>query len=693
MSKRSRGPADFQVSESDYHEDGPMAGEPKRERPPRLGRMPKREGNVYGFPELEAARAAVMGRSTGRKMIGDSALPGDVPDDGGGLGSDQHLKGHRLPVVAASRAIPHTSDIWARMVGAGEVVAPPYDPWLLVCAAEESDALMDMIDAMATNIAGFGTALDPQFDTRDEDEQPIDPPPGAEDERAELELFLASCNLKLGLEGVLDHADRDVETTGSGYLEALRDVEGRVAQLEHLPSFTMRLGRLSQPQLVDVPFRHPTTGDLVILPRFQRFRTYLQERDGRVVYFKEFGDPRAINSGTGEFAEPGKTWGVDRLGNSLDGTEVIHVAIYATHTPYGVPRWIGAMPHVRMAREAADLVVRWFDEAPIGAKLMMIAGGVWKNGSVAAALDRIDDMARGKENSFSIVAIEGEPAGSDDPIDETKDAAPRILVEDLTFTIPEFIVAGDSSIIDKARDRLGKTFRLPPIYWGASTDYSRAAANTARSVTEEQVFVPLRRLRWGGVFNNCILPSMGINFWRLTFKGANTSDDAADGIGDYTSGGGTSPNALIKLWNERNGTDRPLIAEPWADKPIELTLALIAKGLDPNKSLDDLAADVATQAAQAAQVASDQAAARAATPPGNVDPKVKGGADGGGAKPAADDTSAVIGAPTGAANGGASSVQKIEANAIETLQGLRELRIALKAEIARRPHLQGAGNA
>jgi PBSX family phage portal protein len=673
VKRTRRGSQDFQVSGDAVYPPGhDLEGEPVRERPS-TPRMPARKGEVYGFPELAAARARVMGR----KMIGDPAMPGDVPDDGGGLGSSGRPTGSRLPVVAASRSIPHTSDVWARMVGAGEVVAPPYDPWLLVCAVEESDALADMIDAMATNIGGFGYDLKPQFPTRDEQEQPVDPPPGAEAERAELELFLASCNLKLGLEGVMDHADRDVETTGNGYVEALRDTEGRVAQLEPLPSFTMRLGRLSQPQLVEVPFRHPTTDEIVILPRYQRFRTFLQERDGRVVCFKEFGDPRAINSQSGEFKAPGESWGVDKLGNSLDGTEVIHVSIYATHSPYGVPRWIGAMPHVRVSREAGDLVVRWFEDAPIGAKMMMIAGGSWKSSSVKSALDRIDDMARGKENSFSIIAIEGEPTGADDPIDETKDAAPRILVEDLTFELPEWVI-GENSVVDQSRTRLGRTFRLPPIYWGASTDYSRAAANTARAVSEEQVFVPLRRLRWGSVFNNCILPSMGINFWRLQLRGANTSDDASDGVSDFTAGGGTSPNSLIKLWNERNGTDEALIGEPWGDRPLELTIALINKGLDPNKSLEELAADVKEQADQAAQMAADQAAARQGA---TADGKPAGGKPGtqgeGGNAPPADDT-------TGGNTGARTTVQKAEAASIAAAVGLADLRSRLLEEIERR---------
>ena len=38
------------------------------------------------------------------------------------------------------------------------------------------------------------------------------------------------------------------------------------------------------------------------------------------------------------------------------------------------------------------------------------------------------------------------------------------------------------------RDKIRSAFRLHPIYTGESQDYTRATADTARQVTEEQVF-------------------------------------------------------------------------------------------------------------------------------------------------------------------------------------------------------------
>lgn len=51
-------------------------------------------------------------------------------------------------------------------------------------------------------------------------------------------------------------------------------------------------------------------------PSRKRFRRYVQIRDGKKVYFKEFGDPRLINSQNGQIES--------REGDFVPATEIIH---------------------------------------------------------------------------------------------------------------------------------------------------------------------------------------------------------------------------------------------------------------------------------------------------------------------------------------------------------------------------------
>lgn len=599
-----------------------LYGEPAPEpRPPRL----PRPGAPVNLPMTETARAAVMAgldpaAAVARKFTPVvDARPGDVPADGtprrqadvGGTGST-------LPVVSASRSIPDTGDLWANLTRDGRILEPPYDPWLLVCAVDESDTLPQCVDVMARNIGGHGFKLAPLFPTRDEvTGAEIEPPPEAQAERAELLIWLAALNAPTGLVGLLDLADRDCETVGWGTLEVLRDQAGRVADLGHVPAYTVRLAPEDPPVLVDRAVRHPDTGELVTVRRWARFRRFCQVKEGRTVWFKAYGDPRHVNWKTGEVRAANlEPWPVDEHGNSLEATELAYVRIYHPATPYGVPRWLGGIPHVRASRSAAELLVDYFENAPIGVKLAMIAGGRWKDGALDSLQDQINEAGRGRANAWNVLALEGEigDGSAKDPLDETKDAPARASLEDLSPELPPGLYLGRDSLIDRSSVRLRAMFRLGAIYFGDSEGESnRAAADTARAIGEEQVFRPIRAARWESLLNGQILPSLGVNYWRIELEGATTADDT-EGLGrmlgHLVQGGGASPNGLARLYAETTGQAVELIAEPWGDRPLQLTLALLTAGLDPNKPLAELAAEV--QAKAEAQAEADRAAAEQA---------------------------------------------------------------------------------
>lgn len=623
--------------------------------------------------DLDEARARVMGwrRPVAKFLPGMKAEPGEVPSEGTPTELPV-VQGSVLPVIAASRRVEQTSGQWAGLIDKGQVTAPPYDPFELVCAVEESDTLPQAIAAMATNVGGFGYELLPLFPTHDpETGEPMKPPPEATAEKEQLDLFLASCNLELGLPGLLELADTDAETIGWATIEVLRNAEGQVAAFEHVPAYTMRLGRTLPRVLVECPFRHPTTGKLVSIPRWRTFRLYVQIIAGRTVYFKSLGDPRHVNSATGEVATT--PWGQDQQGNDLNATEIIYRRIYAPHTPYGVPRWVGGSPHVRAGREAAELLVDWFINAPIGMKLALVAGGTFKADSLADALDKIDHGARGSEHAWSLVTLEAERDSTGDPIaDEGKDKPPTLALEDVTYEVPSTLYTGDNNLIDGSHRRVRRMFRLPAIYFGDSeAETNRAAADTARGVAEEQVFRPLRSLRWETLFNSELLPSMGINYWRLQLSGAVTGDNEAafKGLGPFNEGGGTSVNSLRRVFAETVGLEAPgLINEPWADKPMPLVIALLQQGLDPNKSLADLAKDVEAKAEQARADAKEALGAKGA-------PGAPGGPPGkGGAPP-----------PKGGPPSKGTAAKGDElADAGDTVRGLVALRAALLGEAAAR---------
>lgn len=601
-------------------------------------------GPPTNLPLVEVTRRALMeGRNPNEDLARKftpvvDARPGEVPRQGTPSSSnDARAGGSTLPVVAASRSIPDTGDLWANLLESGKILAPPYEPWLLVCAVDESDTLPQAVDVMARNIGGHGVKLVPLFPTRDEvTGAELEAPPEAKAEREQLELWLAALNMPHGLVGLMDLADRDTETVGWGTLEVLRDQLGNVADLGHLPAYTVRLGPEHPPVLVDRTIRHPGSGELVTLRRWARFRMYAQMKEGRTVWFKQYGDPRHVNWKTGQIrSATAGAWGEDEQGNSLEATELIYVRIYHPATPYGVPRWLGGIPHIRASRSAAELMVDWFDNAPIGVFLAWIAGGRWKDGAIDTLQDQIDHGARGMANAWNVVALEGDAgqSGERDALDETRDAPAKAGISPLNAELPEGLYKGRDSLIDRNAVRVRAMFRLGAIYFGDSEGESnRAAADTARSIGEEQVFRPLRAARWENLLNHQVLPSLGVNFWALELEGAVTADDTeglGKALGSMVTGGGASPNALSRLYSDMTGQALELVAEPWGDRPLVLTMALLAAGLDPNKPLSELAAEAAAkaEAAAAAQAAALEAMNNQPDPGEEPDPDADPDAD------------------------------------------------------------------
>ena len=569
-------------------------------------------------------------RSSSKAVVADPLAGEDgKPIRDVGVRPPAPVKGERLQPVAASRQLSHDgTDTWDGLIGSGAVVAPPYDPWVLVCTVEESPTLPYLIDTIATNVSGFGVQVLPTFPTRDEKGQPLPEPSDAAAQREALQRFLVACSVPLGLEGVIDRVDRDTETIGWGAVEVLRDGTGTVAAFEHVRGYQVRRGRTLPPILVDVPIVHPGTGDLVKVPRYRRFSTFVQLVDGRAAFFKEFGDPRMIDRSSGLVVPEDKA---ATFPEDLQATEIAFFAIYSPHTSYGVPRWIGGSAHARLERETADLVVSWFLDAPIGAKLAMVAGGSWKEASLKKAIGQIDQLARGKGNAWTLIALEAEKADGGAFAEETAGAPARIALEDLAYEIPAGLYQGEGNLMDESARRLARLFRLPPVYWGGSDDFSRAAVNGARATAEEQVIRPIRRLRWETRLNHEILPSMGINRWKLALGGASTTDDTeiANAIGAFVEGGGVSPNALIRFWNDLTGQDVDPVSEPWGDRPLSLVLELVKAKADPNKALGELAGAWEEQAAQAQATADAAAQAQADALAGGQD----GPPGGGGKKP------------------------------------------------------------
>ncbi|MEC1120142.1 phage portal protein [Bacillus safensis] len=414
-----------------------------------------------------------------------------------------------------------------------DIVPPPYNINELKSMAEYSTILQQCIDAYKTNILGFGFGVEYAFDYNAEGVKPAKKK-AAEKEWTRLEEFTKYMNYDESADVVLGYVIEDREKTGNGFLEVLRDGQGKPAGIEYLDALHIRICKLSEP--VDVEFRYTENGELKTMNRKKRFRKYVQVINEKKVFFKEYGDPRILHCETGKYD--------DTTPEPLRATEVIHFKIGSG--TYGIPRWIGNIVNMYGARKAEELNYLYFKQGRHVPGAIIVENGMLSESSYQQLQDYMDDI-EGSDHAhkFLLLEVEGLPTekgltGEED-VSNVKvnfKSLAEILQEDALFLEYD----------EKTRNKIRSAFRLPPIYTGESQDYNKATADTARKTTEEQVFQPERHLITGKL-NTLFLPDLDIWHVRFLLNGPDFRDplEIAKVLTPFIQAGAVSPNDLRDL--------------------------------------------------------------------------------------------------------------------------------------------------
>ena len=244
------------------------------------------------------------------------------------------------------------------------------------------------IEAMETNIDGFGFTLEPTFEFKEGDK-------ATEAERKTLLHFFEFCNAELPYSQLRRRVRRYPEVLGNGYWEVIRDGKGNIVWFEHIEGHTMRLTQLDREYTgVVYMIREDDSNEHQEYPSRKRFRRNVQIRDGRRVYFKEFGDPRLINSQTGQVES--------NEGDFVTATEIIHFKLYCPYSPYGVPRWIGNWLAVEGSRQAEEVNYEYFENNTVPPMALLVAGTL-DDKVVERIEDFINDEMKGRKSFNKIL--------------------------------------------------------------------------------------------------------------------------------------------------------------------------------------------------------------------------------------------------------------------------------------------------
>jgi len=358
------------------------------------------------------------------------------------------------------------------------VLAPPMAPKTLKQFATHSNVLLQCVEAMEVNIDGTGHTFVAA------DGKKIN-----EDQVRKAKAFFDEPFPRTTFVKIRRELRRDLEQTGWGFIEVVRNVAGDMVGLRHIPSHTLRYCKVEAPVLVKKTMLRD--GQEMEMEYYDRERKFVQVINSTTKrYYREYGASRQVHNTTGLWGDTASIEPKDR------GTELMAFRVLAdVDTPYGLPRWINQLPSVIGSRKAEEQNLDFFDAGAIPPTLIFISGG---QASVETAAVLKSYLSGQNKNKQRAAVIELTPnAGSLDTPGTVEIKVERFGAESAKDAL-------FASYDKDSAERVRTGFRLPPLFIGKAADYSFASAQTSYMVAEAQVFAP-ERTTFDGIINSTIM--------------------------------------------------------------------------------------------------------------------------------------------------------------------------------------------
>lgn len=433
-------------------------------------------------------------------------------------------------------------------VNASNWISHPVDMRGLKTLVDNSTILPQCIRAYKNNIAGFGLSISYLEDYDIETDE-------MKAEWLLAERIINLLNMDCMTKEVFENVIRDREIYGISYCEVIRDIEGKVVQLDFI---------LDTPSIEMTYPLEPYIDTLFYLKgepvsRKRKFRKFRQNVAGRTVYFKEFGDPRIMDKLTGQYIDTGK----DKIPLDNQANEIIEFRLGSQ--PYGEVRWIGQVLTVDGCRRAEVLNNSYFRKGRHTPLMIMIKGGTLSD-EAYTKLQAYMDGIEGESGQHSFLVLETDTLETSTDFEDKKQ--PEVEIKDMASILQKDELFQEYQ--ENSRKKVQSAFLLPDLYTGYTTDFNRATAQTAIEVTEKQVFQPERTsLAWK--LNNRILNEYGFKYIDIKFNAPDiTNPDDIQKILNVTErAGGLTPNVAKEYTYKVLGKDGCEDYDgEWADIPL-----------------------------------------------------------------------------------------------------------------------------
>lgn len=414
------------------------------------------------------------------------------------------------------------------------IIKPPYNQDQLWRLCNENNALQPCIEAMVTNVDGTGYNLvadDLKPEDADKDE-----------ELKQLWDFFSETWPGESFLSLRKKLRRDRHSVGNAYLEVIPNIAGEIVFMRHIDAKTMRIVSLDKAVEVKRKVKRWGSDVEISIPTRERRYAQLTNHGGEVIYFREFGSSRQLHKKTGKWESPDNPIPLEDR-----ATEVLHfIDLPDATSPYGVPCWITQLPSVLGSRKAEEFNMEFFDNGGIPPALIILQGGILA-AQTRTAIENMSFVRAAKKQRLMVV--EAEPTGG------SLDSANQVRVTVERFGTERQNDSMFEKYDDKCEQRVRRSFRLPPIFVGASSDYNFATAYASYTVAEAQVFKPQRE-DFDECFSIRVIPRFKLKrayrmvSMPLQIQEATTKMDAIKVARDT---GHVSPSTIIQAVNQVAG--------------------------------------------------------------------------------------------------------------------------------------------
>lgn len=476
-----------------------------------------------------------------------------------------------------SKQVPEEDPLTV-LADAKKVIEPPFNLFVLSTLPERNTELGPCVEAMEINIDGFGHRLISRVADTDKTSPALKKQVQAE--RTMLDNFFLYAGMEDSFRQLRQNTRSDIETTGNGYWEVIRDAKGDIQYFSHMRSYQVRLTSLEpDPIAVELPFLQVNEdGSFEIDKRtvFKRFRRYVQSRTitrsgfatvgYKTKWFKQLGDPRTYDNDTGDpvtdeqirsWKDTGKP-----MPESQKANEAVHFKLYSPRSPYGLPRFIGSLLDIEGDRKASEINYVTFSNNNVPSIMITVSNGHLTEATIERLKEFFQGL-QGDDNRAKAIIVEAETL--EDEEGESPEGQVRIGVEKLHSEQQTDAMFVEYSKQNKVNVRV--SFRLPPLLVGRSDTYNRSTAEVSRRVADEQVFAP-ERDEFDGWINRILFPMMDVVYHQFKSNSPNTTDNTE----------------LVKILSsaEKTGGMTPRIARIGLEDILGVELPDFPDGFDPN---------------------------------------------------------------------------------------------------------------